>query len=219
MTWWRIVLEHPATSQRLAWRVGELFLAEKVMRSADLDALADGLRVRNLDIGWAVETVLRSQIFFADENLADRVLSPAQYVIGAARALELFEAPCSTILLAEWCARLGQDLFYPPNVGGWPGGRSWLTTRSVLGRANFATALVEGTPIGRPGPVDALALCRLRGENDVIAFYTRLLLGTEPRPTWRDRMAAVVDPKVMEAAEAARRTVALILTMPEAQVA
>ncbi len=176
----RMVLEHPATSRRLAWRICELFLAEKAMKTADLDALADGLRVRNLDMGWAVETVLRSRIFFADENLGDRVLSPVEYVIGAARALELFEPPCSTLMLAEWCGRLGQDLFYPPNVGGWPGGRSWLTTRSILGRANFAAGLVDGQRIGRPGPMDALALARLHGENDVVAFYTRLLLGTEP---------------------------------------
>jgi uncharacterized protein (DUF1800 family) len=214
-----MVLEHPATSRRLAWRVCELFLSQKAMKTADLDVMADGLRARSLDMGWAVETVLRSHIFFADENLGDRVLSPVEYVIGAVRAVELFEPPRSTLMLAEWCGRLGQDLFYPPNVGGWPGGRSWLTTRSVLGRSHFAAALADGKRIGRPGPMDALALARLHGENDVIAFYTRLLLGTEPMPAWRDRMAAGVDPKVMEEAEAARRTVALILTMPEAQVA
>jgi uncharacterized protein (DUF1800 family) len=189
------------------------------MRAADLDALADGLRARDLDVGWAVETVLRSRIFFADENLGDRVLSPVEYVIGVARALELFEPPCSTLVLAEWCGRLGQDLFYPPNVGGWPGGRSWLTTRSVVGRANYAAGLVDGKPAGRPAPMDALGLTRRHGENDAIAFYTRLLLGTEPAPAWRDRIAAGADPKVMERAEAARRTVTLILTMPEAQVA
>ena len=122
------------------------------MKAADLDALADGLRQRNLDIGWAVETVLRSQVFFADANLGDRVLSPVEYVIGAARALELFEPPCSTLMLAEWCSRLGQDLFYPPNVGGWPGGRSWLTTRGLIGRANYAAGLVGGHGVGRPSP-------------------------------------------------------------------
>jgi hypothetical protein len=215
----RMVLEHPATSRRLARRVGELFLAEKAMKMADLDALADGLRARDLGLGWAVETVLRSRTFFADENLGDRVLSPVEYVIGAARALELFEPPCSTLVLAEWCGRLGQDLFYPPNVGGWPSGRSWLTARSVVGRANYAAGLVDGKPIGRPAPVDALALARLHRENDAIAFYTRLLLGTEPTPAWRDRITAGADPKVMEEAESARRTVTLILTMPEAQVA
>ena len=212
----RMVLEHPATSRRLAWRVCELFLGEKALQTADIGALADGLRARNLDIGWAVETVLRSRIFFSDENLGNRVLSPVEYVVGAARALELFDPPSSTLVLAEWCGRLGQDLFYPPNVGGWPSGRSWLTTRSVIGRANYAAALVDGVRVGRPGPMDALALAGRHGEKDGIAFYTRLLLGTQSAPAWRARLAAGVDSS--EEAETARRTVALILAMPEAQL-
>src|SRR5262245_44279966 len=61
----RMVLEHPATPHRLACRICEQFLGEKVLQSADIGTLADGLRARNLDIGWAVQTVLRSQTFFA----------------------------------------------------------------------------------------------------------------------------------------------------------
>jgi hypothetical protein len=214
----RFVLEHPATSHRLAWRICELFLGEKALKTADIGALVDGLRAHNLDIGWAVETVLRSQLFFADENLGNRVLGPVEYVIGAARALELFDPPSSTLVLAEWCGRLGQDLFYPPNVGGWPGGRSWLTTRALIGRANYAAALLDGKRVGRPGPMDVLALARRHREEDVGAFYSRLLLGIEPMPAWRARLASGVDPKMTDEGEAARRTVALILAMPEAQV-
>jgi uncharacterized protein (DUF1800 family) len=214
----RLVLETPATAHRLAWRVCELFLGEKALKNADVGALADGLRKRNLDMGWAVETVLRSRTFFAEENLGNRVLGPVEYVIGSARALELFDPPSSTLVLAEWCGRLGQDLFYPPNVGGWLGGRAWLTTRSLIGRANYAAALVDGKRVGRPGPMDALGLPRSHGEKDVVAFSTRLLLGTEPAPAWRARLAAAVDPKLTDEAETARRTMALILAMPEAQV-
>jgi uncharacterized protein (DUF1800 family) len=214
----RMVLEHPATPRRLAGRVCELFLGEKALKAAAVGALADGLRARNLDMGWAVETVLRSRAFFADDNLGGRVQGPVEYVIGAARALELFEPPSSTLVLAEWCGRLGQDLFYPPNVGGWPGGRSWLTTRAVIGRTNYAAALLEGTRVGRPGPMDALALPRRHGEKDIIAFATRLLLGAEPSPAWRARLAAGGGPNGTAEAEAARRTVALILAMPEAQL-
>jgi uncharacterized protein (DUF1800 family) len=214
----RVVLKHPATARRLAWRVGELFLGEEALKDADIGALAQGLRTRNLDVGWAVETVLRSRTFFSHKNLGNRVLGPVEYVIGAARALELFEPPSSTLVLAEWCGRLGQELFYPPNVGGWPGGRSWLTTRAVIGRANYAAALLDGRRVGRPAPMDVLALARRHGEDDVVAFATRLLLGIQPAPAWRDRLAAGLDAKVTDGAEAARRTVALILAMPEAQL-
>jgi hypothetical protein len=38
---------------------------------------------------WA-ETVLRSRLFFADDHIGNRVLAPVEYVLGAARTLELF---------------------------------------------------------------------------------------------------------------------------------
>ncbi len=219
----QMVLEHPATANRLAFRLCELFMGEGAVDAAAIKELADGLRQRDLDIAWAVETVLRSQEFFADKNNGKRVLSPVEYVVGAARALELFEPPSSTLVLAEWTGRLGQDLFYPPNVGGWPGGRTWLTTRSVIGRANYAADLVEGDRVGRPGsPLDAIALAQRHGHakdrDTMIAFYTKLLLGTEPTPAWRDRLTAALGPAKDAKPETIRKAVALILAMPEAQL-
>ena len=218
----RMVLEHPATAHRLAFRVCELFMGEGVAAAAGVEELAEGLRRRDLDIGWAVETVLRSRDFFVDSNLGRRVLSPVEYVIGPARALELFDPPSSTLVLAEWAARLGQDLFYPPNVGGWPGGRTWLTTRSVIGRANYAAALVEGVRVGRPGPMDAITLARHHGQAKdratIVAFYTKLLLGVEPPAAWSDRLTTALGPGDDARPETIRKAVALILAMPEAQL-
>jgi uncharacterized protein (DUF1800 family) len=214
----RLVLEHPATARRIAWRICDLFLGEKAIKTADVSGLAEGLRKRDLNVGWAVETVLRSRAFFAPDNLGDRVLPPVEYVVGAARGLELFEPPSSTLVLAEWCGRLGQDLFYPPNVGGWPGGRSWLTTRALLGRANYAAALVDGVRVGRPGPMDALALARRHGHPDLIVFFSRLLRGTDPSPEWRRRLNAALEPAAADAGQTARRTAALILAIPECQL-
>jgi uncharacterized protein (DUF1800 family) len=190
--------------------------------AAGVKALARGLREHELDVGWAVETVLRSRAFFADANLGKRVVGPVEYVIGAARALELFEPPSSTLVLAEWTARLGQDLFYPPNVGGWPGGRSWLTTRSVIGRTNYAAALVEGKRVGRPGPMDALALARRheagKDLDSAVGFYTRLLLGIEPSAAWRERLHRAL-PDGTARPETVRRAVILVLASPEYQLA
>lgn len=187
----RMLIEHPATAERLAFRLCEWLMGEGVANRAALRELAGGLREHDLDIGWGVETILRSRAFFAAGNIGSRVLGPVEYIVGAARALELFDPPASTLLLADWCARLGQDLFYPPNVGGWPGGRAWLTTRSLIGRANFAASL-------RP---------RQRPDGDVAAHYLRLLLGVEITPRWRERLA-----------NGDGSVVGRILSTPEAQV-
>ncbi len=49
---------------------------------------------------------------------------------------------------------MGQPLFTPPNVKGWPGGTAWLNTSTVLERDNFAEALAMGTlwPGATPEP-------------------------------------------------------------------
>src|SRR5260370_18207191 len=54
----RLLLEHPATARRLAWRLCDLFLGEGAVGAAAVGALADGLRAHGLNVGWAVETVL-----------------------------------------------------------------------------------------------------------------------------------------------------------------
>jgi uncharacterized protein (DUF1800 family) len=140
----RLLLEHPATSKRLAWRLCGEFCGEGAIDDAAIEELAAGLREHDLDIRWGVETILRSELFFSDANIGSRVCDPVSFLINPLRALECWRHPPSTLVLAEWIGRMGQDLFYPPNVGGWPGGRSWLSTRAVIARANYATALVEG---------------------------------------------------------------------------
>jgi hypothetical protein len=217
-----ILLEHPATARRLAVRLCEQFFGEGAIDQASIDALADGLCRNGLSIGWAVETILRSRAFFADKNLGCRVVGPAEYVVGAVRALEMFDPPPSTVALADWMTLLGLELFYPPNVFGWPGGRRWINTRSVLGRANYAAALVGGSSAGRPEPLDALGLARhhdrARDLDDIVNFYGQLLLGAPPNPSLRDRLRKALGAHAAPESETARRVDVLILASPEAQL-
>ena len=198
-------------------------MGEGAVSEAAVSALADGLRAHDLDIGWAVATVLRSRTFWDRKNLRSRVLGPVEMVAGSLRALELLEPPPSTLVVADWASRLGQDLFYPPNVGGWPGGRAWLSSRALIGRANFAGATVQGQGIGRPEPLDALGLAHRHGippdRKAVLSFFTELLLGGAPRPDWFDKLDSALEPAPAWGPDVARRSVAFILASPEGQVA
>ncbi len=114
-----ILLEQPATSVRLARRLCDLLMGEAPSvpsppgatqnTEALVASLAAGLREHQLDIGWGVERILRSQVFFAADNLKTRVLAPPEFAVGAARTLQIFDPPPSTLLLAEWIGRMGQD--------------------------------------------------------------------------------------------------------------
>ena len=206
------LLEHPGTALRLARRICGLLMGEGALDEAAVDLLADDLRANRLDVGHAVETVLRSRAFFAPANIGSRVVGPVEFVIGACRALVPAPSMPSTLLLADWTARLGQELFEPPNVGGWPGGRAWLTPRSLIGRANFAAALVEGRAVGLPGPLDAASIAVEQGlEARSGNAASALLLGiaSPDRPE---------EPPGTKTPEAARRALATVLASPEAQL-
>ncbi len=175
-----VLLDQPATARRLAWRLCQAFLGENVADDSAIAKLSEHLRQDDMHIGRAVEVILRSELFFSGRNLHAQVSEPAKFAIGTVRSLELFDPPPSTLLLAEWTRRLGQELFFPPNVGGWPGGRSWLSGRTVVARANFAAALVEGrlhaASTGEVPDLHAIAARHGRG-NDALPFFSELLTG------------------------------------------
>jgi uncharacterized protein (DUF1800 family) len=210
------LLDHPATAHRLAKRICELLMGESSARAQAIDSLAIGLREHGLDIGWGVATVVRSRLFFDDANLGTRVLAPAELVIGAVRALGCKSAAPGTLLLAEWIKRMGQELFYPPNVGGWAGGREWLSSRGLIARANFAMALVQAAApdvlslAGRIGPVDRL--------DQVVGGISEILLGYVPAQSWCERIAAASSRNSSSLGSRAQTAAALILSSTEAQL-
>ncbi len=215
-----ILLAHPATSQRLAWRICELLMGEGVANEQAIGELAAGLRENELTIGWAVEKVLRSELFFAGLHLTPRVASPVEFILNAVRALETFNPPPSTLLLAEWSARMGQNLFYPPNVGGWSGGRDWLSSRYIVARANFAAALVEGKLNATPNAPELWKLANARvGANDLetcTSFFGQAMSGIADADQSRELIAIAKRESSDE--KRLRLVVGLMLARPESQL-
>jgi uncharacterized protein (DUF1800 family) len=215
-----MLADQPATADRLASRLCGLLMGEQAVDAPAVAALAVGLRDHHLDIGWGVETILRSQAFFASANIRTRVLGPAEFVIGACRTLLPLAPPPSTLALAGWIRHLGQDLFNPPNVGGWPEGRQWLTAKSIIARSKFASALVDGRSIGLLAPIDASAMARAQGRTtsfDAIADAASTLLhGSTLSPQERRRLAPMISDQTPESL---RLAVASVVASPESQLA
>src|SRR5215470_7703256 len=80
--------------------------------------------------------------FYAPGLIRNQVKSPVQWLVGSVRMLEReLPPPMACMALTR---NLGQDLFAPPNVKGWDGGLSWITTNNLLARYNEAATLVQG---------------------------------------------------------------------------
>jgi uncharacterized protein (DUF1800 family) len=208
-----LLLKQPAVADRIVKKLVRQFFGEQGISAEAAKQLADGLRERELNVAWAVETVLKSRLFFASANVRTRVLPPVDYVVGSARILELFDPAPSTLAMADWSARMGQDLFDPPNVGGWPVGKKWIHARSLIARSNYATAIITGPNSGRNVAYDPVSQAKKHGFGataaDVLTYHHRLLLGTDPTAEARKRLEPLLEPT---------KLVAALLSSPEAQL-
>ena len=111
-------------------------------------ALADSFRTSGNNFKPVLHALFRSQEFYDHNIIRNQVKSPVQWLVGSVKLLECELPPP----IASWgmLRQLGQDLFAPPNVKGWDGGVTWITTNTLLTRYNDAQSLVEGTapPLG-----------------------------------------------------------------------
>jgi uncharacterized protein (DUF1800 family) len=107
------------------------------------DALAEVFRANGNDFKPFLRVMFRSREFNSDDIVRNQVKSPVQWLIGSVRMLECDLPP--TLVSWGMIRQLGQDIFAPPNVKGWDGGVTWITTNTLLTRYNDAQSLVDGT--------------------------------------------------------------------------
>ena len=96
--------------------------------------------------------IFASRAFWAAENRLALVKSPVDWVIGTLNTMDI-EAP-DAAALAFALRQIGQDLFAPPNVKGWPGGETWINSSTLLARKQMAERLLRRE--GRMGSREAL---------------------------------------------------------------
>ena len=78
-------------------------------------------------------------------NRGALIKSPVELIVGTVHMLGL-PVPDRTPLV-RMMAGLGQSPFDPPNVKGWPGGESWITTSTLLLRQQFLRRIIEATTV------------------------------------------------------------------------
>jgi len=136
------------------------FIVEKLWAEF-VSPTPDPAAVRQLAAGfrrdWEIAPLVRALLLRAAAqepgDAGQLVKSPVEFVVGTVRSLGLQMPPRAAALVAT---QMGQSLFAPPNVRGWPGGDTWITTQSLLARREFVLALNgEATPIEQRAPMPA----------------------------------------------------------------
>ncbi len=149
-----ILLARPQTAELIAAKLWREFVsaspdAREVKRWAGI------LREARYEIKPLMRAILTSAPFWSPDNRAALIKSPVDLVVGTMRTFAIQPIDLRPAVLA--CAALGQNLFAPPNVKGWPGGEAWIDSATLLGRKQLMERLFRGADAIVPPETMAVA--------------------------------------------------------------
>lgn len=107
----------------------------------------------NYHTGKLLKKLFMSEHFYDPAVRNEQIKSPIVLTVGAVRTLN---TPVRDInVLVDACDRMGQNIFFPPSVKGWDGGRAWINTSTMFVRQNLMVFQLTGRRMqGRDGMAD-----------------------------------------------------------------
>jgi len=157
-----LILEKPQAARFVAGKVYRYFVNEQA-DEARVDELARVFYQSGYDIAALMRHLFSSDWFYDPAHMGSRIKGPVELIAGLSRQLGvLWTADRPLVFLQR---ALGQMLFNPPNVAGWPLGRSWIDNSTLMIRLNLASLLFSRAKLDLPvrfGPEDGPAHAHLR---------------------------------------------------------
>ena len=124
-----ILLENKQTANYISKKIYRYFVNENI-NEENQQWLSKRFYASNYDITKLLEDIYTSDWFYSEKNIGNKIKSPVELLAGIRRLLPMqLESEQSQLLFQR---ALGQVLFYPPNVAGWPGGKNWIDSSSLM---------------------------------------------------------------------------------------
>lgn len=177
-----LILERKETALFIVKKIYRYFVNETGPEER-IHALALEFYASGYDISRLMQTIFGSDWFYLPENMGNKIKSPVELLAGMIRSLGLqFEDGLGAVFIQR---ALGQVLFHPPNVAGWPGGKSWIDNSTLMTRLNLPTIFLASAEANLR-PKDDLTvkersagLRRLKATYDLQPF-SRLIRQNDP---------------------------------------
>ncbi len=139
-----ILLEQKQTARYITTKIYRYFVNEQP--DADkIEWLSGRFYQSNYDISALMQDIFTSDWFYSEKNIGTRIKSPIELIVGIRRIIPMELQNEDVQLLVQ--NLLGQVLLYPPNVAGWPGGKSWIDSSSLMFRLRLPQLLNDADEI------------------------------------------------------------------------
>lgn len=145
------LLEKKETARFLSTKLYK-YLVNEVPDAANTSAMANVFYSSGYDISKLLNFVFNADWFYFAKNTGNLIKSPVDLIVGLNRQFYIdYKNPD---VLIQFERALGQVLFYPPNVAGWPGGKSWIDSSSLMFRLKIPSTVLNDGLIDFKGKAD-----------------------------------------------------------------
>lgn len=139
-----MILEKRATADFIVTKIYRYFVNEDIDEGIIAD-LSRQFYSSSYDIGALMRAIFTSDWFYLKQNKGTKIKSPVELMAGMLKSLHIdFE---NELALAFLQKSLGQSLFNPPNVAGWPGNKNWVDNSTLLMRLNLPAYLFNSKEV------------------------------------------------------------------------
>lgn len=139
------IFDHPKIPYLLTQKILQWFLYDEPKENL-VKHYGDYFRKVNFEIKPLLVKIFTEE-FAKNDTAGSKIKNPLEYILLLTSELKTQRPESTTI--AFFLKQQGMDLFNPPNVKGWDGGKSWLTSQIYLQRNNVADLLSSGKSIPR----------------------------------------------------------------------
>lgn len=140
----KIILQNPKTSTFSCTKIYRFFVNENPDNQI-IEQMAKRFRSTDYDIADLMEFTFKSDWFYLPENIGTRIKSPVELLVGLQRNFCINFQQKQSVLFVQ--KALGQILFYPPNVAGWAGGKSWIDSSTLMTRMKLPEIIFKDSEI------------------------------------------------------------------------
>jgi uncharacterized protein (DUF1800 family) len=139
-----LILEQPATARFLSQKLYRAFVQE-TPNPNHIQELADVLYQNDYEIKPWLQHLFRADWFYREEVVGNQIKSPTELLVMMGRQFGFTFANGDLVIRLQ--KLLGQVLFTPPNVAGWPGGKDWIDASRLILRLQLGTAVLQGAEV------------------------------------------------------------------------
>lgn len=225
----RILVAQPATAKFIARKLIKFYVFDTPDK-AYIDRIAKVYVSSKYDMRTVMRAIFESPEFLSQKAYHAHIKSPAELIVGTLKTLQVDQLEPD---LPRLMARMGQNLFEPPNVKGWDGGTAWIATDTMMERFNFAARISSQRFANLEEKTSAKELVQKQGITDadqLVDYFLQLLVDGDVPESARKRLHSYVASDIKGAPTAAfpegrildaklRGLVHLIMTLPSYQLA